>query len=74
MACSALPEPGTGKSATLLCYYLLEQHGVLDALQIEVSAAALRTHVTLARRSPRLDASTSFDHGQIAGPVVQGYT
>jgi hypothetical protein len=35
VACSLLPEPGTGKTATLLCYYLLEQHGVIDALQIE---------------------------------------
>ena len=33
--CEALPEPGSGKAATLLCYYLLEQHGVLDGMQIE---------------------------------------
>jgi len=35
LACQKLPEPGTGKSATLICYYLLEQHGVLDSLQID---------------------------------------
>ena len=35
LACSSLPEPGTGRCATLLCYYLLEQHGVLDSLSIE---------------------------------------
>ena len=36
-ACDALEAPGTGKAATLLCYYLLEQHGVLDALKLERS-------------------------------------
>ena len=33
-SCAALPEPGCGKCAGLLCYYLLEQHGVIDALGI----------------------------------------
>lgn len=33
--CAQLPEPATGKAATLLCYYLLEQRGVLDQLHID---------------------------------------
>jgi len=37
-ACESLPpDAGQGRSATLLCYFLLEQHGVLDSLEIERS-------------------------------------
>ena len=35
VACSMLPEPGTGKTATLLCYYLLEQHGIIDSMKLD---------------------------------------
>jgi len=37
-ACDSLPvDAGQGRSATLLCYFLLEQHGVLDSFEIERS-------------------------------------
>ena len=35
LACQSLRGSATGKTATLVCYYLLEQHGVFNALQID---------------------------------------
>jgi len=35
LACGALPAPATGKTATIVCYYLLEHHGVLEAMEID---------------------------------------
>jgi len=34
-ACATLPSPATGKTATIVCYYLLDHHGVLEALEID---------------------------------------
>jgi len=40
-ACDALTGEGQGKPAALLCYYLMEQHGLFEALKIERSKMLL---------------------------------
>ena len=33
--CNELPDPGTGRPAAILCFFLLEQHGIFQSLDID---------------------------------------